>query len=38
MKWIKKKYYALQLYIAACQMGDKKEADAQILYFWGLDK
>lgn len=38
MNWIKDKYYALQLYVAANQLGDKQEAIAQALYFFGLSK
>lgn len=38
MSWIKDKYYAIQLYWAAVQLGDRHEAEAQALYFFGLDK
>lgn len=38
MNWIKKKYYAFQLYCAAVQMGDKEEAQTLALYLLGLSE
>lgn len=38
MNWLKRKYYAFQLYCAAVQLGNRAEAQAQVLYLFGLEK